>query len=396
MKNVYYSKTSFNHKQQLFEDYEKEKKKILVVAPASPSKGGVPSYIDELLSSNIKEHFQLELLNPLLVKKRSKILQQSHFSLKQIIATFRVIIVFINTIRKFDPALVHIHTSSWWGFYEKALLLVLTKYLFRKRVILHIHGGGFATFYKRAFSKRLINWVLNQANKTLIVSRQIKEELGLSQMIPVDNCVRFDSSVLSVDKTFLRKKYGIPEEKLVFLSAALFQKIKGIHETLIAFSTIYKKRDDFYFIIAGEGPEKNNIVTFIKENNLTNNVKVLDFITGQKKEDIFLLSDVFILNSTMEGLSVAQVETLSYGLFMITTPVGIASDAERVFNDENSMLIPINDTQALEMAILQVLDKTINTNKITRKNFYDFKDRFNTEPVFEKMRIIYDEVLNKN
>ena len=98
----------------------------------------------------------------------------------------------------------------------------------------------------------------------------------------------------------------------------------------------------------------------------------------------------------MEGLSVAQVETLSYGLFMITTPVGIASDAERVFNDENSMLIPINDTQALEMAILQVLDKTINTNKITRKNFYDFKDRFNTEPVFEKMRIIYDEVLNKN
>ena len=185
-------------------------------------------------------------------------------------------------------------------------------------------------------------------------------------------------------------------KRSLFLSAALFQKIKGIHETLIAFSTIYKKRDDFYFIIAGEGPEKNNIVTFIKENNLTNNVKVLDFITGQKKEDIFLLSDVFILNSTMEGLSVAQVETLSYGLFMITTPVGIASDAERVFNDENSMLIPINDTQALEMAILQVLDKTINTNKITRKNFYDFKDRFNTEPVFEKMRIIYDEVLNKN
>lgn len=373
-----------------------KKKRILVVAPASPSKGGVPSYINELLSSSLKDHFKLLLFNPLLVKKRIEVTQQSKFSLNEIVASIKVIAIFSNTLRTFNPVLVHIHTSSWWGFYEKSLLLLIAKFIFKKKVILHIHGGGFGTFYKKAMSKRLINWVLDQANKTLIVSRQIKEELGLSQMIPVDNCVRFDSSVLSVDKTFLRKKYGIPEEKIVFLSASLLQKIKGIHETLIAFSAIHKKRDDFYFIIAGEGPEKNNIITFIKENNLTNNVKVLDFITGQKKEDIFLLSDVFILNSTMEGLSVAQVETLSYGLFMITTPVGIASDAERVFNDKNSMLIPTNDTQALEMAILQVLDKKLDINKITRKNFYDFKDRFDVEPVIDKMKHLYDEVLNSD
>lgn len=372
-----------------------EKKRVLVVGPASPSKGGVTSYLDELLSSQLREYFQLGSLNPLLVKRRFEIIQKSHFSIKEVIAALKVITTFIRTLRKFDPTLVHIHTSSWWGFYEKAVLLLITKYIFKKKSILHIHGGGFDTFYNGALSKNLLNWILRQPNKTLIVSKAIKDKIGLENVTLVDNCVRFDKAILSRDKILLREKYGIPKEKTVFLSAALFQKIKGIDRTLVAFKEIHRNREDFYFIIAGEGPEKSNIIGFVESNKLTKNVRIMDYITGQEKEDIFLLADVFILNSIMEGLPITQLESLSYGLFLITTPLGIASDAENVFNDENCIRVPINDNEALKKAILSVLDKNIDIENVTRKNFYESKNRFDVKPVFEKMKLIYEEVLSE-
>lgn len=371
------------------------KSRILIVSPASPSTGGIPSYVDELVSSELREQFLLGLLNPLLIKKRSTIIQQSHFSIKEVIAALKVIATFIRTLRKYDPALVHIHTSSWWGFYEKAIILLIAKRIFKKRAILHIHGGGFYDFYKTAFSKKLVKWLLEQADKTLIVSKEIKEKLGLKESIAVDNCVRFNDTGLSISKSLLREKYEIPKEKTVFLSAALFQKIKGIDGTLVAFREIHRNREDFYFIIAGEGPEKSNIIGFVESNELTKNVRVMDYITGQEKEDIFLLADVFILNSTIEGLPVTQLESISYGLFLVTTPVGIASDAEGVLNDGNCIRVPIHDKEALKKAILLVLDRKIDIENITKKNFYNFKDRFDVVPVFMKMRQIYEEVLGE-
>lgn len=53
MKNVYYSKPHLIINNNYLKTMKK--KRILVVAPASPSKGGVPSYIDELLSYQLKD-----------------------------------------------------------------------------------------------------------------------------------------------------------------------------------------------------------------------------------------------------------------------------------------------------------------------------------------------------
>ncbi len=371
------------------------KQKVLIVGPASPSTGGISSYLDDLLSSKLRDQFLLGLFDPLAVKKRFK-KQESHFSLKEVKASLRVLRTFIKAIREFDPAMVHIHTSSHWGFYEKAIIMLIAKFIFKKKTILHIHGGEFGIFYKKAIPKNLMNWLIKEVNKTLIVSKMIKEELGLSKLILVDNCDRFESKVLSVDKLLLRQKYDIPKRKTVFLSAALLQRIKGIGDTLIAFRDIYKRREDFYFIIAGEGPEKDNIIDFVESNNLYKNVKVMDFITDREKDDIFMLADVFILQSTVESFGISLVEAISHGLFVITTPVGIASDAENVFNDRNCIRVPIKSTKKLQKAILKVLDKKVDIEKVMAKNFYDFKARFDVGPVFENMKMIYEEVLNSN
>ncbi len=148
------------------------RQRVLIVGPASPSTGGIPSYIDDLLLSQLRNRFLLGVLDPLRVKSRFK-KQRSHFSLKEVKLSLRVLKTFIKVIRKFDPALVHIHTSSYWGFYEKAALLGIAKTVFNKKVILHVHGGEFDLFYRKSPWKKFIDRIIRWADKTLIVIEKV-------------------------------------------------------------------------------------------------------------------------------------------------------------------------------------------------------------------------------
>ncbi len=391
-KDTYDPKTIIWNEEWKSKEYER-KQRVLVVGPASPSTGGIPSYIDDLLSSQLKDQVLLGLLDPLVVKKRFQ-KQKSHLSFKEIKASYKVLRTFIKAIRKFDPALIHIHTSSYWGFYEKAVLLGIAKTIFDKKVILHIHGGEFDLFYHKSPWKKFIDRIIGWADKTLIVSKKFAEIIGDPYMAVVDNSARFDDRALTVDKGPLREKHAIPRERMVFLSVAILERRKCIYENLEVFSNILAYRDDFVFIIAGHGPEKERIIQFVNRHNLSKNVKIYDYIDGQKKQEIFLLSDVFILNSSNESFGVTLLEAVSHGLFVITTPVGIASDAEKVFTSENCIIVPINNKNALQDGILAVLDKKINMDKVKIKNYFDLKKRFDIESVFDKIGAIYKEILN--
>jgi glycosyltransferase involved in cell wall biosynthesis len=371
------------------------KQRILIIGPAIPSTGGIPSYIDNLLSSQLKDQFLLGLLDPLVVKKRLN-KQDSHFSVKEVITGLRVLKGFIKTMRKFDPALVHIHTSSYWGFYEKSVMLVIAKTIFRRKVILHVHGGEFDLFYSKSPWEKFIDKIICYADKTLIVSKDIKEIINEDCLICVDNSVRFSEDWKYVEKNKLRIKYGISSNKILFLSLAILEKRKGIYETFQIFKSLAARRDDFLYIIAGEGSEKDRLSEFISEKGLADNIKMFDFVSGQNKKELLFMADAFILNSSNESFGVSLIDAVSHGLFVITTPVGIASKAENVFNDGNCIRVPIKNAKALERAILTILDKKKDIDTITKKNFYDFKDRFDVEPVFEKMKLIYEEVLNSH
>ena len=85
--------------------------RVLIVGPASPSTGGISSYVDALLSFQLEEHFHLRSFNPLIVKNRSE-KQESHLDFKEMVAGIKVLKSFIEYMKRFNPTIVHIHTSS--------------------------------------------------------------------------------------------------------------------------------------------------------------------------------------------------------------------------------------------------------------------------------------------
>ena len=71
--------------------------------------------------------------------------------------------------------ILHIHHASRGSFMRKSLLVLIGK-IFGKKIILHIHGGGFHNFYNRSkLLKPIIRWALESSDAVICLSEMWKK-----------------------------------------------------------------------------------------------------------------------------------------------------------------------------------------------------------------------------
>src|ERR1035437_3164874 len=112
--------------------------------------------------------------------------------------------------------------------------------------------------------------------------------------------------------------------RIGFLS--YFVEMKGINYLLPAIKDLKKSNLNFILNIAGDGPLKKKMISFIEENNLTGNVIFHGLIKNEAKDLFFRNLDVFILpciskGMETDGLPVVLMEAVSYGLPVISTNI---------------------------------------------------------------------------
>src|SRR5699024_9570393 len=81
------------------------------------------------------------------------------------------------------------------------------------------------------------------------------------------------------------------------------------------------------FLIGGVGPEENRLKEFVVQNNLSNYVDFLGWVSEEQKQFFFKESQVFVLPSYNEGLPISILESLSFGIPVISTNVGSIDEA---------------------------------------------------------------------
>lgn len=272
-------------------------------------------------------------------------------TVEKILVFSRAVFHFVKTLLKEPVDLVHIHFSSR-GSTFRALILIIIVLIFRKPIILHSHGSGFHIFYAHqpSISRKLISYLFNKCHRFIVLSNSWKEfyikTVGLeeSKIVVLQNPVKFPSSI----------EYNKSLNTVKFLFLGRIGERKGAFELIKAFSLLpVEQRNLATLTIAGDGDaeEARNLV---KELNLTEKITILDWVNSEERDALLAESDTFILPSHNEGLPMAMIEAMGFGLSIITTPVG--GIPELISNGDNGILVEPGNIQKLSSAMQSLIE----------------------------------------
>lgn len=135
-------------------------------------------------------------------------------------------------------------------------------------------------------------------------------------------------------------------------SVGSLREPKGYSYLVKAAIKVIKKYPKTKFIIAGDGPDKEELQKRIEKNDLSRNF----FLLGYQSDIPKVLSklDVYVQPSIWEGLCITVVEAMAAGLPVIASNVGGIS--ESVINKKNGYLIEVKNSKILAEKIIYLIE----------------------------------------
>jgi len=115
------------------------------------------------------------------------------------------------------------------------------------------------------------------------------------------------------------RKHKIEPRKYVF-TASRFVPEKGLHDLIEAYRIL--ENPDFKIVIAGDADHETDYSRRIKKMaKETEGVVLTGFISGKPLQELYSNAGLFVLPSYYEGLPIALLEALSYGLPVLVSDI---------------------------------------------------------------------------
>src|SRR5690606_11444323 len=114
---------------------------------------------------------------------------------------------------------------------------------------------------------------------------------------------------------YTRKDFGLTDSDYVFLNLASVDGRKGQNSIVSAMRAVVRRHPEVKVLIAGNVLDRGyyeELRKRIARWNLDNHILFTGFIA--ETEDLFRLSDAFLLPSIVEGWSIAKTEAMYFGL----------------------------------------------------------------------------------
>jgi len=134
-------------------------------------------------------------------------------------------------------------------------------------------------------------------------------------------------------------------------------------------------------VIVGDGPLRNDLVAQARALDVDDRVCFVGTVAKEQVYAYLRACDIFVLNSTYEGLPHVLLEAMAAELPVIATNVGGSS--EIVEHEVNGLLIPPRDLLALKQALLRIVNDPLKRASMVQKG-KDSLARFSPRVMIEQ------------
>jgi glycosyltransferase involved in cell wall biosynthesis len=236
------------------------------------------------------------------------------------------------------------------------------------------------------FINELADYIFTTGEKIridMIKYNRIKENKILSIPSGIDDSI-FNPA--SFNREECRKKFTISDSEIAIGVLAVLRQFKRHDLFLKMAKSLIKKYPNkrLVFIIAGNGPQKENLKKIINELNLAENVKMIGHINNVPE---FLCAiDILVLSSdSKEGVPQSVMQGLFMNKPVVSSDSGSTSD---LFNHNNFQLIQKGSVEALTNGVSIYLD---NINEVTTRKY--MMENFSSSVMVKKIITSYETIL---
>ncbi|MEP7064406.1 MAG: glycosyltransferase family 4 protein [Gemmatimonadota bacterium] len=218
------------------------------------------------------------------------------------------------------------------------------------RHVITMHGG---LYYATAWRRRAaLRWAMQRSAALVGVSDAtagaLRQNLGISgsKVHVVPNGIPLRTGV----RAKLRRELALAPGELLIVSVGNLYAVKG-HAVLIDAMSTLRDLEGWRVVIAGRGEEEPRLRAQAAAAGIGDRVHLLGF--RDDVADILAAGDIFTMPSLSEGLPLALVEGMSFGLPVVVTRVG--GVPEVVTDGVEGLLVPPSDPAALANALRALL-----------------------------------------
>ena len=269
--------------------------------------------------------------------------------------------------------IVHFHTVPGRST-TMQMPVFLYSLIWRKKTIIHIHVGNQLLGHK---NDRMFKYVLNKATKVVVLANILKDLMKEHYNINAD--------VLYNPIGEQEKRDASNIEKSIFFAAYLTLN-KGYDTLLKAFKEVTEKHPDWKLILAGSG-ETENAKRLINELGIEKNVEQHLWLNKEQMSEFYKKVSIYCIASKQEGFPMSFLEAGSYGIPIVTTPVGGLVDI--IENEKNCMVFDYGNHTVLAQQICKLIENESLQNEISKNIILVVKEKFSICAIDKKIQKLY-------
>jgi glycosyltransferase involved in cell wall biosynthesis len=303
-------------------------------------------------------------------------------------------------LKNSDYTIVHTHTSKG-GFIGR-----LAAYTAKIPIIIHtVHGFAFheqSSWFEIKIFSSLEKLASKWCDKIVTVSefhRKWALELGIGneeKVVAIPNGISEERVKPKKLKNEIQKELDLEGKKVLLFTGRLAPQ-KGLEYLFKAVPFLTSKiKEPFVVIVVGEGPLRNYLEDLVRKLGIEQYIKFLGF--RNDIGDLLNVSDIVILPSLWEGLSIALLEAMAAGKPIVTTTIG--SNLEVVRDGESAILVPPKNPELLASAIIKLIENPELANKLATNAKYRYGKYYTENQMLEKYMdlylCLYDAKVKKN
>lgn len=245
---------------------------------------------------------------------------------------------------------------------------------------------SFYRFFDRAIYFYKFKYAAKAADVVIAISEQTKRDIIQFLGIPASKIVVvyqgcsdiFQVQYSNIEKQEVANKFNLPAQFI--LNVGTIEPRKNV----LAAAKAIKDIDTYLIIIGGVTTFKDEIISYVTQNNYKQKIIFLDGLTHKELAIIYQLATIFVYPSLFEGFGIPIIEALYSKIPVITTNSGVFPEAAGPF----SIYVNPSEIDDIKDKIEMLLHNASMRTEIANKGF-EFVQKFNNENIAANLMNVY-------